>query len=264
MSREIANETTLQEVEQMAREAGRLLLSRFGQPHDIRFKGAVDLVTEADHLSEKYLLDYLARNHPTHRVISEESGLNGSESDHSWIIDPLDGTVNFAHGIPFYCVSIAYAIRGEVQLGVVYDPGRDECFSAQKNLGAWCNGDPIHVSATAVLLQALLATGFPYEKDAKLARNLELYSHFAIHSRGVRRYGAAALDLCYLADGRYDGYWELVVNPWDVAAGGLIAAEAGALVTSTTGGPLRLEMATDILAANPELHALLLGVLHPG
>lgn len=253
---------TLDEVENIAREAGQLLMTRFGQKHDIHFKGAVDLVTEADYLSEKYILDYLTLHYPSHRVITEESGSNHAESDHAWIIDPLDGTVNFAHGIPIFCVSIAYAHQGEVQMGVVYDPTRGECFSAELGKGTWLNDSPIRVSGAEELIKSLLVTGFPYEKDEKLQRNLAYYSYFSTHCRGVRRLGSAALDICYVACGRVDGYWEVVVNPWDVAAGSLIAVEAGALVSSVDGKPLILEMGGTILVANPGLHTKLLGVLH--
>jgi len=256
-------EANLAEVEALAREAGRLLMTRYRHPHDIRFKGAVDLVTEADHLSEEYLMGYLAEHHPTHAIITEESGSNHVISDRSWIIDPLDGTVNFAHGIPIFCVSIAYAVNGVVQLGVVFDPVHNECFSAEKGKGAWRNGNRLSVTNTSEVILALLATGFPYEKGKVLNRNLEFFTHFSINSRGVRRLGSAALDLCYVAAGHFDGYWELLVSPWDVAAGSLIAHEAGAKVTSVDGSVLKLETGATILAANPDLHGLLLRVLHP-
>jgi len=263
LTTKIQTETNLAEVEALAREAGRLLMTRYRQPHDIRFKGAVDLVTEADHLAEDYLMGYLAEHHPTHRIITEESGSNNVISERAWIIDPLDGTVNFAHGIPIFSVSIAFAVNGEVQLGVVFDPVHDECFSAEKGKGAWCNGVRLMVTNTNEVILALLATGFPYEKSEVLDRNLEFFNYFSIHSRGVRRLGSAALDLCYVAAGHFDGFWELLVSPWDVAAGYLIAREAGAMVTSADGGFLKLEMKATILAANPGLHALLLRVLHP-
>ncbi|MBA4420326.1 MAG: inositol monophosphatase [Anaerolinea sp.] len=253
---------TLDEVEHIAREAGQLLMTRFGQKHNIHFKGEVDLVTEADYLSEKYILDYLLKHYPSHQVITEESGSNQAESDHAWIIDPLDGTVNFAHGIPIFCVSIAYVYQGVVQLGVIFDPARSECFSGELGKGAWLNGSPIQVSGSRELIKSLLVTGFPYEKDEMLQRNLAYYGHFSTYSRGVRRLGSAAIDICYVACGRFDGYWEVVVNPWDVAAGSLIAAEAGAQVSSVEGEPLILEMGGTILVANPGLHSVLLGVLH--
>ncbi len=248
---------TLQQVETFAREAGSLLLSRFGQPHDIQYKGDVDLVTEADFLSEEYLLKAISSTFPDHRIITEEAGSNQLESPDTWYLDPLDGTVNFAHGIACFSVSIAYTLNGIPELGVVYDPVRNECFTAERGKGAWLNQVPLRVSQTSEVIQALLATGFPYEKDARLLRNLRHHNHFSVHSRGVRRFGSAALDLCYVACGRFDGYWELVVNPWDVAAGSLIAAEAGALVTDVAGDPLVFKMGATILAANPRLHPLL-------
>jgi myo-inositol-1(or 4)-monophosphatase len=253
---------TLSQVETYARAAGKLLLSRFGQPHEIKYKGAVDLVTEADYLSEQYLLRAISADFPDHRVVTEEAGSNQLDSQHVWYLDPLDGTVNYAHGIACFAVSIAYTLNGVLEIGVVYDPVRDECFRAERGKGAWLNSQPIRVSQTAEVIQALLATGFPYEKDEQLTRNLRHHNHFAIHSRGVRRFGSAALDLCYVACGRFDGYWELVVNPWDVAAGSLIASEAGALVTNADGDQLELKMGATILAANPRLHELLLRGLH--
>lgn len=249
---------TLQQVETFAREAGKLLLTRFGQPHVIQFKGDVDLVTEADYLSEKYLLQAISSAFPAHCIITEEAGSNQLESPDIWYLDPLDGTVNFAHGIACFSVSIAYTQNGVLELGVVFDPVRDECFTAKRGEGAWLNQVPLRVSLTSEVIQALLATGFPYEKDDRLLQNLRHHNHFSIHSRGVRRFGSAALDLCYVACGRFDGYWELVVNPWDVAAGSLIASEAGAQVTDVAGNPLEFKMGATILAANPRLHPLLL------
>lgn len=259
----LENETkpTLQEVELIAREAGKLLMTRYGKAHDIKMKGKVDLVTEADHLSEELILGNLKKHHPQHNVISEESGSNHILSDHKWYIDPLDGTVNFAHGIPMFCVSIAYAFKENLVLGVVYDPARDECFSAELNKGAWLNGKPIRVSKTKSLIESLIVTGFPYKQDENHITNLEHYSYFSLKTRGVRRLGSAAIDLGYVASGRLDAYWELDINAWDIAAGCLIASEAGAIVTDAKGQPLLFPEISSVLVANPFLHSDVLQVL---
>jgi myo-inositol-1(or 4)-monophosphatase len=259
----LENETkpTLQEVELLAREAGRLLMTRYGKTHDIHMKGVVDLVTEADHLSEELILSHIKKQHPLHSVISEESGSNHIHSDHNWYIDPLDGTVNFAHGIPLFCVSIAYAFQEKLELGVVYDPTRDEIFSAELNKGAWLNGHPIRVSNTIDLIQSLIVTGFPYTQDENHITNLEHYSYFSLRTRGVRRLGSAAIDLGYIANGRFDAYWELDINAWDIAAGCLIASEAGAIVTDAKGQSLDYKKISSVLVANPFLHSDVLQVL---
>ena len=185
-----------------------------------------------------------------------------------WYIDPLDGTVNYVHGIPIYSVSIAYAEAGELRLSVVYDPSRDECFSAasgkagELGSGAWMNGQPIHPSSTSDLDHALLVTGFPYDIRTNPDNNLDHYAHMAQHSQGVRRLGSAALDLCDVACGRFDGFWELRLKAWDVAAGALIAQQAGAVVTNLSGGPDFMTPTQSVLAANPYLHPLLLNELN--
>lgn len=258
------DQPSLAEVEMLAREAGQLLMSRYGKTHDIQMKGIVDLVTEADHLSERHILGYLRNKYPSHRIVSEETGSNHIHSDHAWYIDPLDGTVNFAHGIPIFSVSIAYAYQGRVQIGVVYDPTRDECFSAEFGQGARLNDESIHASQAQTLIKSLLVTGFPYEKDENHETNLDHYGYFSMRTRGVRRLGSAAIDLCYVASGRFDGYWELVLNSWDYAAGGLIAREAGAVVTDASGQELNPVDSSSVLAANPTLHSAILKVLLTG
>jgi len=252
---------TLHDLETLARQAGRLLREGFGRHHHVAHKGVIDLVTEMDHRSEALLLEAIRRRFPTHRVLAEESGgLAGDDGD-LWFVDPLDGTVNYAHGVPIFSVSIAYAHRGEVQLGVVYDPLRDECFAARRGGGAFLNGEPIQVSAVDDLDQSLLVTGFPYDIRTNPENNLDWFATFALRTQGVRRLGSAALDLCYVAAGRFDGYWEIRLKPWDVAAGGLIAAEAGARVTNLHGGADYLSPPQSILAANPALHAQMQAVM---
>ncbi len=252
---------TLHDLEILARQAGVLLRDGYGRRQRIESKShAIDLVTETDRRSEAFLLEAIRRRWPEDRILAEESG------DHQgrgglWYIDPLDGTVNFAHGVPIFAVSIAYAQAGQVQLGVVYDPLRDECFAAERGRGAFLNGQPLRVSTTTALADALLVTGFPYDVWDNPDNNLDNFARFAVRSHGVRRLGSAALDLCYVAAARFDGYWEIRLQPWDVAAGGLIAAEAGARVTNLDGGADYISPPQSIVAANPALHPQILAVL---
>jgi myo-inositol-1(or 4)-monophosphatase len=249
---------TLTNLITLARQAGEILRTSFGQHLHIDHKGVIDLVSEADHRSEEFLLSYISQHFPADRIVAEESGVLAGTDDHAWYIDPLDGTVNYVHGLPIYSVSIAYAMAGELRLGVVYDPMRDECFSAESGQGAWLNGQPIHPSRTPDLDHALLVTGFPYDIRTNPDNNLDHYAHFAMHSQGVRRLGSAALDLCYVACGRFDGFWELRLNPWDVAAGGLIARQAGALVTNIADGSDFMTAPQSVMAANRHIHPLML------
>lgn len=252
---------TLEEIETIARGAGQILRAGYGQRHQVAYKGSIDLVTEYDHLSEDYILQAIQQRWPGHQRITEESGrLEGSDCC-QWYIDPLDGTVNFAHGIPIFCVSIAYAQDGVVRLGAVYEPLRDECFSAERGRGAWLNGQPIQPSQPLDLGHSLLVTGFSYDIRTNPRNNLDHYARFALCSQGVRRLGSAALDLCYVASGRFDGYWELEVNSWDIAAGGLIAEQAGARITSVSGDPDYLAAPISILAASPAIYGAMYTVL---
>jgi myo-inositol-1(or 4)-monophosphatase len=221
----------------------------------------IDLVTEMDGRTEAYLLREIRRRFPDHQVVAEESGVHGASGAYSWFIDPLDGTVNYAHGIPIYSVSIAFADRGRVRLAAVYDPSRDECFTAQRGCGAFVNGQPLRVTDLAELSAALLVTGFPYDMWTNPVNNLDHFERFSVRTQGVRRLGSAALDLCYVAAGRFDGFWELRLKAWDIAAGGLIAEEAGAKVTSMEGGADYLRPVASILAANPALHGRMLEIL---
>jgi len=252
----------LEQLVQWAHEAGAILREGFGQQHQIKMKGSTDLVTEMDKRSEALLLESIQREFPEHSIYSEESGqLNGQKSGR-WYIDPIDGTVNYAHGVPVFTVSIAYAEAGELLFGVVYDPLREETFSAQKGKGAFLNGAAIKVAQADRLIDALLATGFPYNLDKGFKPdNLDLFAAFARRARGLRRLGSAALDLCYVAAGRFDGYWELVVHPYDIAAGALIASEAGAVVTRPDGSLNVLTTPCDVVAANPRLHPLMMEVI---
>ncbi|MFZ2097134.1 MAG: inositol monophosphatase family protein [Anaerolineales bacterium] len=249
---------SLTELITLAHQAGDILRDCFGQHLQVNHKGVIDLVSEADHQSEQLLLGYIRQHFPGDRIVAEESGELAGSVDRAWYIDPLDGTVNYIHGVPIYSVSIAYTESGKLKLGVVYDPMRDEFFSAESGQGAWLNDRPIHPSSTPDLDQALLVTGFPYDIRTNPMNNLDHYAYFALHSQGVRRLGSAALDLCYVACGRLDGFWELRLNSWDVAAGGLIAREAGAMVTNLAGDEDFISPPQSILAANSSLHPLML------
>ena len=252
------------DLERLARQAGDILRAGYAREHKVEYKGAIDLVTEVDHASEDFLLGEIGRLFPGHRIVSEEAGLVPGAPDRTWYVDPLDGTVNYAHGIPFFCVSIAYAENGVVTLGAVYDPMRDELFSAERGRGAGLNGNRLQASGAVDLSQSLLVTGFPYDIRTTPHNNLDHYARFAVLSQGVRRLGSAAIDLCYVAAGRFDGYWELSLKPWDAAAGALIASEAGATVTTLYGGRDILTPPCSLLAAAAGLHPSMKAILDEG
>jgi myo-inositol-1(or 4)-monophosphatase len=235
-----------------ARRAGEVLRSGFGAEHEITYKGEVDLVTEVDEEAERVIREELLGAFPNHGMLAEEGGGQAGEEDVRWIVDPLDGTINYAHGLPLFAVSIALERAGEVVLGVVYDPMRDETFVAERGGGANLNGEPIRVSETEQPIQALITTGLPYDRE-RMPEALELFGHFAALSRGMRRLGAAALDLCYVACGRLDGYYERGIWPWDVAAGSLILREAGGNITNYRGDALDLA-GREVVASNGRLH----------
>jgi myo-inositol-1(or 4)-monophosphatase len=245
-----------------AKAAGRILLRGFGTGVRVEHKRReIDLVTEFDRRSEDLILGRIRKAFPEHRILSEESGAMGSGTQPVWVVDPLDGTTNFAHNLPIFSVSIALREGGRTRLGVVYDPARKECFWAERGKGAYCNTARLRVTATAELGKSLLVTGFPYDAWSNPRNNLDLFAKFAVRTHGVRRLGSAALDLAYVAAGRFDGYWELGMAPWDVAAGGLIAEEAGARVTAMDGKPDYMAEPITIIAANPVLHAKIAEVI---
>jgi myo-inositol-1(or 4)-monophosphatase len=244
----------------VARDAGRLLRDRMGTTIDIDHKGSINLVTDVDLASEKLIREAISTYYPRHEILAEEGGLSKTSSEYRWVVDPLDGTTNYAHGYPIFCVSIALECRGEVVLGVVYDPMRDELFAAERGTGATLNNRPIHVSKIDDLMQGLLSTGFPYDiRTAKLT-NLDHWSNFALNAQALRRDGAAALDLCYVACGRFDGFWELNLAPWDTAAGALMVHEAGGLVTDFSGGSFS-NYKPEIVASNGLIHEGMIQVL---
>jgi myo-inositol-1(or 4)-monophosphatase len=246
----------LPDVENVAREAGQLLMQYFGRV-TIEYKGDVDLVTEADRASEKLIVERLQARWPQHGIVGEEGTRSDTDAEYRWYVDPLDGTTNFAHGYPVFCVSIALVKRdGELQVGVLYDPTRDEMFAAERGSGATLNGKPIHVSKTSRLAESILGTGFPSHKRHKNP-NVHFYHQLTLRSHGVRRAGSAALDLANVSCGRYDGFWEFNLNPWDTAAGVLIVQEAGGKVTRFDGAPFRLD-SREVLATNGLIHQELL------
>ncbi len=240
----------------IAREAGALLMHHFHEHLKIEYKGEADLVTAADRASEKLIRERIRQGWPTHDVLGEEQGLSDSGSEYRWYVDPLDGTTNFAHGFPVFCVSMAIERRlpdsSQRIAAVIYDPTRDELFSAEKGKGAQLNDKAIHVSKTPVLKESLVATGFPSHKRHKNP-NIFFYHQITLHSHGVRRAGSAALDLCSVAAGRFDGFWEFNLNPWDTAAGVLIIEEAGGKVTRFDGSPFALN-SKETLASNGVIH----------
>ena len=248
----------------IAREAGALILGYFHQKLKIEYKGDADLVTAADRASEKLIRERIASQFPAHDVLGEEQGLNDRGSEYRWYVDPLDGTTNFAHGYPVFCVSIALEHRAPdhpagdaagIVAAVVYDPTRDELFSAERGRGAQLNGQPIQVSTIAQLKECLIATGFPSHKRHKNP-NIHFYHEITLRTHGVRRAGSAALDLCCVASGRFEGFWEFNLNPWDTAAGVLLVEEAGGKVTRFDGSPFLLD-SRETLASNGLVHAAL-------
>src|SRR5918996_1573662 len=249
---------SLSYVENLARQAGAILRAGYDTEHQVGYKGVIDLVTEVDHQSEEFLLGEIGKDFADHHILSEETGIIQGNDENMWYIDPLDGTVNYAHHIPIFCVSIGYAAHGVLVLGAVYDPMRDEMFTAERGHGAYLNGQPIYVSVASELQRSLLVTGFPYNAWDTPQDNFANFVKFAKLSQGVRRLGSAALDLCYVAAGRFDGFWELALNPWDVAAGGLICEEAGALVTNVDGGADYLSPPQSVIACTPGIHSRML------
>lgn len=237
----------------MAREAGAILLEEFAKPPEIRYKGEVDIVTQADKRSEAVLVARLLREFPDHGIVAEESGGSGStNAEFVWHVDPLDGTTNFAHGYPCFAVSLGLLQHGEPIAGVVFDPVRNELFSAARGEGACLNAKPIRVSSVERLSESLLSTGFPVQQRSA-NRNIYHYWHFTLNSHGVRRDGAAALDLCYVACGRFDGFWEFGLKSWDTAAGILLVSEAGGLVSDFVGQPFH-PGGKEALATNGRIH----------
>ena len=242
-----------------ARRAGALLLEHQRRGVTVEHKSPREIVTRADRDAQDAIRELLREARPDDAILAEEGLDLAGVGGRRWIVDPLDGTNNFAHGIPCYCVSIGLAEDDVPSVGVVYDPTRDECFAAATGEGSTLNGAPIHVRSNADLAEAILATGFPYDLVGT-RRNVAHFAAFATRTRGLRRLGSAALDLAYVAAGRFDGFWELMLRPWDMTAGAVLVAEAGGSVTDVNGAPWRTTM-DSILVANPQLHMAMRQVL---
>ncbi len=243
-----------------ARHAGKILRENINGTREIFYKGDINLATEMDTRSERAIVETLRAAFPGHGIIAEEETSMRNESGYLWIIDPLDGTTNYAHGYPCFSVSIALEHNGEIITGVVYDPMRDELFAARKGMGATLNGRKIRVTGVDTLIKSLLATGFPYDRKISEKNNLDYFHDLLMASQEVRRDGSAALDLCYVASGRFDGFWELKLKPWDVAAGSLIVTEAGGAVSDFSGSRFSIH-AEEILASNGRIHHHMLEIL---
>ena len=240
---------------------GRMLLNFAKAGFTVQHKNPIDLVTDADHAAEQCIIDHIRQHFPTHHTLAEERGADAHvPSRYRWIIDPLDGTTNFAHGFPVYAISIGVECDGQVIIGVVYDPSRDELFTAEAGHGAYLNGNLISVSQTPRLGEALTVTGFAYDIRDTPNNNLDYFVRFALKAQGVRRTGSAALDLCYVAAGRFDGFWEIKLNPWDMAAGTLIVREAGGHVTDLRGNAHSIYQ-PELVASNGRIHDEMLEVI---
>ena len=245
---------------EVAREGGKLLMSRFRTDIEVFHKGEVDLVTEVDLAAERLIVSRISSAFPGHTILAEENHSAPKSGSHTWIIDPLDGTVNYAHGIPIFAVSIGLEIDGELACGAVYNPVLDELFTACHGGGAFCNGKPIRVSSTEKLTDSILSTGFPYDIRTGKNNNLDYFREFALRAQGLRRGGSAALDFCYVAAGYLDGFWELSLHPWDCAAGYLIVREAGGMVTNLSGARGSI-YEPEMVSSNGRIHQEMLAVL---
>lgn len=240
--------------------AGAVQKSRYGERVEVQLKGEINLVTEVDQACERAILELLRERHPDHDIVTEETALTSTGSRYVWFVDPLDGTTNFAHGYPFFCASVALTVGGEAVAGAVYDPIKEELFTAERGTGAFLNGRRLRTSAVDELINSLLLTGFPYDLRDDIPGTLRLFNRFIAHARAIRRDGAAALDLAYVAAGRADGFFEQRLHPWDILAGALMVEEAGGRATRFDGSPLALR-ADEIVAAGAALHPRMLEVL---
>ena len=253
---------SLEFITTLARGAGNILCENINNEHILDYKGPTNIVTEVDKKSEDFIVGEILKSFPGHSIVAEEGGKTTGEQGNYWYIDPIDGTSNYSRGLPMFCVSIAYAEDSQMKFGCVYDPVRKEFFTAEKGRGAWLNGKPIQVSKTNKLIDAMLVTGFPYDIHQK-NNNLDHFNEIIKEVHTVRRLGSAALDLAYVAMGRLDGYWEIGIGPWDIAAGALIVEEAGGRVTTLQGKIDYMVPPYAALASNGLLHDRLLGFFKP-
>jgi myo-inositol-1(or 4)-monophosphatase len=243
-----------------ALQAGTIQKSRYGQTIEIRHKGKIDIVTEVDQACEQAIVGLIRQRFPDHDIVTEETELDRTGSRYVWYVDPLDGTTNFAHGYPYFCASVAFTADGATVAAAVYDCIKEELFTAERGVGAFVNGRRLRVSGASALIDSLLVTGFPYDLHSNPAHALRLFNAFIPHAQAIRRAGAAALDLAYVAAGRVDGFFEERLNPWDMMAGALMVHEAGGRVTRFDGSPVGLR-ADQVLAAGAALHPRMLEVL---
>jgi myo-inositol-1(or 4)-monophosphatase len=242
------------------REAGAVLRDYYRSGVTVKYKGEIDLITEADHASEALILNRIRSAYPDCAILAEESGASASPSAALWIADPLDGTTNFAHGLPIFSVTLALMVNGVLEVGATYDPIYNQLYTARRGQGAYLNGERLRVSAAPTLDKALLVTGFPYDRRTNPNNNIKQFTDFSLRAQGVLRLGSAALDLAAVAAGRLDGYWEWKINPWDIAAGVLLVQEAGGRVSMPDGSPLDL-FARKIVASNGLIHDEMIEVL---
>jgi myo-inositol-1(or 4)-monophosphatase len=243
--------------------AGEIQLARFGTALEIGKKGVIDLVTEVDVAVERMCRELMAERFPDHRVLAEElqdASASPADASHCWVFDPIDGTTNYAHGLPIFCASLALEVDGRAEVGAVYDPTRRELFTAERGVGAWLNGTPLRVSRASALIDSMLCTGFPYSVHESVDEVVGLFGRFVGRARAVRRLGSAAIDLCYVAAGRFDGFWEQQLNPWDTAAAALIVEEAGGLATTFDGRPFQSRART-LVASNGLVHNEMLATI---
>ena len=244
-----------------AKGAGAILMEHFGQISSYEHKSTpIDLLTIADIQSETFILKEITKTFPDHHIIAEESAIVENNSDYRWVIDPLDGTTNFVHSLPIFAVSIGLQYKDETIVGVVYNPAADKCFWAEKNGGAFLNGESIHITSTNTLSDSLLVTGFPYSHDERWEKGFDLFKLIYGKTQGVRRLGAAALDFCFVAMGRFEGFWEFGLQPWDVCAGALIVKEAGGKISDWDDSPMPFS-GNRVLATNGHIHGEMLEVL---
>ncbi|MBX0327279.1 inositol monophosphatase [Oscillochloris sp. ZM17-4] len=241
----------------LAHRAGAILRAGQERERSVAFKRRADLVTDIDKASEALIVAAIGERYPGHAILAEEGGAAAGAGEYQWVIDPLDGTLNYVHGMPIYCVSIGLLCRGELSLGVVYDPTRDELFAAEAGRGAFCNGRRLRVSSAAELGHSMLTTGFPYDRFSRADNNLAEFGRLLMKARDIRRPGAAALDLAYVAAGRSDAHWELGLAPWDTAAGALLVREAGGALSDWRGEPWR-PGGDRLVASNGHIHAEIL------
>ncbi|MBM7846028.1 inositol monophosphatase family protein [Herpetosiphon giganteus] len=245
----------------IAKAAGQILRDGLRNERQIQHKSAsIDLVTNIDLASEKLIVSSIHEHFPEHRIVAEESGDDGRSAEYCWVIDPLDGTTNYAHGFPFFAVSIALLHNNQPTIGVVYDPWRDECFVGERGVGAWLNDQPLHVTSTNTVDAALLSTGFPYTIRTNPDNNIAEFTKIVLKAQAIRRGGAAALDICYVAAGRSEGHWELGLKPWDTAAAAVILTEAGGKLSTWIGAEWN-PWIDRLVATNGAVHAELVALL---